>query len=172
MHCPNCGKPATTEQQFCRACGMSLETVGELVAQHSNMPTATQRKLAKAELDRAIALKMFTWMKWGMIILGIGVAMIVVGKNFNIGSWFKLLSSFVVLSGIAIACAGLFDAMMKGARLSGAKSMKQMAAGTESQLLPTNPIPQELPSVTERTTQLIGVEEAKTNKMMDTKPRQ
>lgn len=37
---------------------------------------------------------------------------------------------------------------------------------------PTKPIPRELPRVTERTTQLIGVENGKTNKMMDTKARQ
>jgi hypothetical protein len=38
--------------------------------------------------------------------------------------------------------------------------------------LPTNLLPASLPSVTERTTQLIGVEDTRTNKMMDTNARE
>ena len=172
MHCPNCGKPATADQQFCRACGMSLERVGQLVAQHAGKPTDTQEKLTKAELEQALLRKMFTALKWGMIILLIGVAMLVVNKNFAIGKWLNLLSVFFMLSGIVVAGAGMFDAMIKGASLSGAKLPKQVTGEPDTQSLPTNPIPQELPSVTERTTQLIGVDDGKTNKMMDTKARQ
>jgi zinc ribbon protein len=171
MHCPNCGKPATPEQQFCRACGMSLETVGKLVAQHSGAPIETQQKLAKAETEQELVRKMFFWMKWGMLILLFGVAMLVINKNFAIGKWFNLLSMFFMLGGIIVAGTAMFDAMIKGATLSSAKPNKQLAGATDKQL-PTKPIPHELPSVTERTTQLIGVEETKTNKMMDTKPRQ
>ena len=42
----------------------------------------------------------------------------------------------------------------------------------EKKSVPTNPIPRALPSVTEQTTQLIGVNEAPTNKMMDTGTRE
>src|SRR5262249_35441531 len=109
MHCPNCGNAATSEQQFCRACGMSLETVGKLVAQHSATPaTETRNNLAKAELERALVQKMFTLLIWGMIILGIGVVMLVINKNFPIGAWFNLLSNLVMFSGMGIGCAGLF----------------------------------------------------------------
>lgn len=31
MHCPRCGTNATPGQQFCRACGLSLEKVAELL---------------------------------------------------------------------------------------------------------------------------------------------
>jgi hypothetical protein len=31
MHCPRCGTNATSGQQFCRACGFSLEKVAELL---------------------------------------------------------------------------------------------------------------------------------------------
>lgn len=151
---------------------MSLETVGKLVAQHSATPAETQNKLAKAELERALVQRMFSRLMWGTIILLIGVVMLVVNKNFDIGRWFSLLSSLTMLSGIALGGVGLFDAMMKGASLSSAKSAKQVAAGTDTQPLPANPIPHELPSVTERTTQLIGVDDGKTNKMMDSDARQ
>ena len=155
---------------------MSLDTVGKLVAQHSATPVETQQKLAKAEaareLEQALLRKMFFWMKWGMLILLVGVAMLVVNKTFGNFKWLSLFSMFCMLSGIVVGGTAMFDAMMKGASLSGGKSAKQVGGGTDTKSLPTNPIPLELPSVTERTTQLIGVEEAKTNKMMDTKPRQ
>jgi len=155
---------------------MSLERVGKLVAQHSAAPTETQEKLTKAETEQALLRKMFTSLKWGMIILGLGVVMLAISKNFDIGRWLHLLASFFMLGGVCVAASGLFDAMIKGVKLSdaisGAKSTKQVGPETEAQSLPTNPIPHELPSVTERTTQLIGVEEPKTNKMMDTKARQ
>ena len=172
MHCPNCGTAATNEQQFCRACGMSLETVGKLVAQHSDTAAETPNKLANAERERALVQKMFSRLMWGTIILLIGVVMLVVNRNFDIGRWFSLLSSLTMLSGIALGGAGLFDAMIKGASLSGRKSPQQITAGTDTQRLAANPIPHELPSVTERTTQLIGVEDSKTNKMMDSEARQ
>lgn len=167
MHCPSCGTPATSEQQFCRACGMSLESVGKLVAQHAAAPPKTRTNLAKAELEQALVHKMFTLLIWGMIIFGIGLVMLVVNKSFPIGAWFKLLSNLVMVSGIGIGCAGLFDAMMRGARVLGVRSTMEVGGPTDTQSLPTKPIPQELPSVTERTTQLIGVEDSKTNKMMD-----
>jgi len=44
---------------------------------------------------------MFTWIMWGMMIMGIGVVMIVANKSFDFGKWFKMISSFVTLGGAA-----------------------------------------------------------------------
>jgi hypothetical protein len=33
MHCPRCGTPATADQQFCRACGLGLTKVAELLGE-------------------------------------------------------------------------------------------------------------------------------------------
>jgi len=33
MHCPRCGITATTNQQFCRGCGLSLEKVAEILGE-------------------------------------------------------------------------------------------------------------------------------------------
>jgi hypothetical protein len=144
---------------------MSLETVGKLVAQHSSSTVEVQNQLDKAALEQAMVRKMFTWLMWGMIILGIGVAMLVVNKNFDIGRWFNLLSSLFILGGTGVASAGVLNAIRRGVTIAGVRPPNQKS-------LPTSPLPVELPSVTERTTQLIGVDDAPTNKMMDTKPRE
>ena len=171
MHCPNCGKPATADQQFCRACGMSLETVGKLVAKHTGSPAAVQAKLDRAEAEKAIVRSMFTWMIWGMLIVGIGVVMILINKSFPIGNWFRLLSSLLVIGGMGLTVGGVLNAIKRGTLPSGTER-DQLAGLPDTNELPTSPIPAELPSVTERTTQLIAVDEAPTNKMMDTRPRE
>ena len=33
MYCPSCGQATSTEQKFCRSCGLSLEKVAESVAE-------------------------------------------------------------------------------------------------------------------------------------------
>ena len=171
MHCPNCGKPATTEQQFCRACGMGLETIGKLVAKHTGSPAALQAKLDRAEAEKVIVRSMFNWMIWGLLIVGIGVVMIVINKSFPIGNWFRLLSSLLVLGGMGVMTGGVLHAIKRGT-LPSRRERAQLAGSADTNELPTRQIPAELPSVTERTTQLIAVEEAPTNKMMDTSPRE
>jgi len=167
MHCPNCGKPATVDQQFCRACGMSLETVGKLVARHTGSPAAAQAKSERAVAEKVIVRSMFTWMMWGMFIVGIGVVMVVVNKNFPIGDWFRLLGSLLAIGGTGVMIGGVFNAVRRGT-LPSRREPNQLQEPPDTNELPPNRIPAELPSVTERTTQLIAVEEARTNKMMDT----
>ena len=171
MHCPNCGKQASDAQQFCRACGMSLETVGKLVAKHTGSPAAIQAKLDKAEAEKAVARTMFNWMMWGMLMVGIAVVMIVVNKSFPIGDWFRLLSSLLAVGGLGVAVGGVFNALRRG-MLPARREPDQLAGAPDTNELPTNSSPAELPSITERTTQLIAVEEARTNKMMDTGPNE
>ena len=150
---------------------MNLESVGKLVARHTDSPAAVQRRIDRAEREQAAVRTMFSWMTLGAIILGIGVAMIVINKNFDIGKWFATLSSLIALSGTAVGAAGLFKAMRQGTSLPARQTSGELSA-PEKKSVPTNPIPPELPSVTEQTTQLIGVDEAPTNKMMDTGTRE
>jgi hypothetical protein len=157
MHCPNCGKPAAGDQQFCRSCGMSLEAVGKLVVQHSSSSVEVQRRNDKVAMEQAAIRTMFNWLILGMIILGAGVAMIIVNKNFDIGKWFSLLASFFILGGTGVATAGVLNPLRQAANFTGSPNQKS---------LPTNPVPDELPSITERTTQLIKAEEARTNKLI------
>ncbi len=163
MHCPNCGKPADGDQQFCRSCGMSLETIGKLVAQHSSSPVEVQQKIDKFAIEQAMVRNMFTWLTLGSIILGIGVAMIVVNKSFEIGKWFSLLSSFLILGGAGVATAGVLNAVRGAASISGVRppNQKSLGAGSDPG--------EQLPSVTERTTQLFPAEDARTNKLPKTK---
>ena len=150
---------------------MSLETVGKLVAKHTGSPAAVQAKLDRAEAEQAVVRSMFSWMIWGMLIVGIGVVMILINKSFPIGNWFRLLSSLLVIGGMGITVGGVLNAIKRGT-LPSRLEPDQLAQPPDTNELPTSRIPAELSSVTERTTQLIAVEDAPTDKMMDTSPRE
>ena len=151
---------------------MSLEAVAKLVAEHSSLPVEAQKKADKAALEAAIVHKMFNWIKWGMIILGMGVLLMVVNKNLAIGKEVGMMATFLILGGVGVATAGVLKAIKQGTLLATSRHANQISGSSDTKSLPTHPIPAELPSVTERTTQLIGVEDTRTNKMMDTNARE
>ena len=151
---------------------MGLEAVSKLVAEHTSSPVEVQKKADKVALEAAIVRTMFNWIMWGMIIIGLGVFLLVVNKNLGIGKEVGLLSSFLMLGGVGVAAAGLLKAIKQGTLLTTSRQSNQISSPSDTKSLPTHPLPEALPSVTERTTQLIGVEDPRTNKMMDTKARE
>jgi len=150
---------------------MSLETVSKLVVRHTSSPAAVQTKLQRAETEKEIVRSMFTWMIWGMLIMGIGVVMIVINKSFPIGNWFRLLSSLLVLGGMGVTVGGVLTAIKRGT-LPARVEPNQLTEPSDTDKLSANPSPAALPSITERTTQLIAVDESPTNKMMDSSPNE
>ena len=163
MHCPTCGQPANTGQLYCRQCGMNLLMVGQLVSQHAGK---AQQQISRRKSEEDILRCMFTWIWWGMTVLGLGVLMLVTGKsllnmsNFDpsAAAWLKLLSTYVILGGTGMSLFGVLNAMRRGASLSSGRQPSSLEEPVDAKQLPTNPIPEALPSVTERTTQLIPVE--------------
>ena len=133
---------------------MALEAIGKLVAQHSSAVTPSQTKLDKVRAEQQIVQYMFKWLSIGMIIIGIGVLMLVLNKTFDFGTIFKLVSSLVLIGGTGCAAFGVLNAIRKGTALTVANSTQQLTQADERSL-PTG-YPEAFPSVTERTTQLIG----------------
>ena len=43
MHCPRCGTSATPNQQFCRACGLGLEKIAELLGEEVTLQSPSVR---------------------------------------------------------------------------------------------------------------------------------
>jgi hypothetical protein len=133
---------------------MSLDSVGNLVAQHSSSIAPSQSKLDKAHREQAIVQYMFKWLSIGMIIVGIAVLMLVANKYFDLGKWFGLVTAVLMIGGVGVASCGVLNAIRKGASLPVTEGPKELPLADKS--LPTNPSPESLASVTERTTQLIG----------------
>ena len=155
MHCPNCGNESSLDQKFCRKCGFALAPIGELM--RDGEQSAEVAKLNKAEREALMVRQMFRWISWGIIVLGLGVLMLVVDKSFDVGKAFKFVCTLVMLAGIGIATYGVISTMMRG----GAATLKATEAKKDELRSPTTrelegPAPISIPSVTERTTELIG----------------
>ena len=164
MHCPNCGNESSVEQKFCRKCGFNLEPVGKLFGISAG---ADDQKVERAERERQVIRRMVSWMMWGLLVMLIGVVLTVITKQFKLDQLLHLLSSFLILGGLAGATYGLLDAMRGG---KGPREPKAIERGNDATVTPSaefkadttreleGRIPIPIPSVTERTTQLIGEE--------------
>lgn len=158
MHCPSCGKPAPKDQQFCRFCGMSLTTVSKLVAAHSGSSAGNLQKIKRdqSEQEQAILGRMFTWMSWGLLILSVGIVMLVINKSYDVGKWFGLVAGLFLLSGCGTASHAVMKAIRDGANWRKSPTPKTLDTTETSRFLPEERNPVSLPTVTERTTQLIS----------------
>jgi hypothetical protein len=134
---------------------MSLESVGKLVELHSAVSSPAQQKAEKLRAEHEIVRIMFTSLMIGIAILGVGVFLLVVNKTLHLGAVVSMLASFLLLGGTGYAAFAVLNGIRKGVSLDAGKSAAQLPPATDKSL-PTNPFPEALPSVTERTTQLIS----------------
>lgn len=155
IHCPSCGHESALEQKFCRKCGFNLEPVSELVAAAPGQEAKSEAK----ERDRAILGRMFRWMMWGCLVLLIGLVLLVTGKAFDVPKFISPLAAFLLVGGTATVGYGVLAALRDG--IASPKTIAQptrdwgeLSSASTSEL-PDAGIPIALPSVTERTTQLI-----------------
>ena len=155
MHCPNCGNESSLDQKFCRKCGFNLEPVGRLVA---GDPAIESVGPDKSEAERLLVRRMFRWLSAGCIVMLVGVILFIINKSFVHAGIFHALASLMLMGGLVVAAYGLFSTMIKGTYLPGktSKGPRQLSQDHATKELPEERIPIPLPSVTERTTQLIG----------------
>jgi hypothetical protein len=87
--------------------------------------------------------------------------MMVTDKTFDVGKLFRFVSTLVILGGLAVSLYGTLAALGKAgppALKAGLPDDDKELSGVTTSELPDARIPVPLPSVTERTTQLIGEE--------------
>jgi hypothetical protein len=159
MHCPNCANESDLEQKFCRKCGFNLEPISKLILGANKDET----KLDKVERDKLLMRHMVSWMMRGMLIMLIGIILIVVNKQLKLDQLVGLLGTLITLGGVSVMMYGLLDTMRGGGlkkrltkETTTAPPNEIEQASTTKELEGRVPIP--LDSVTERTTQLIGVD--------------
>jgi hypothetical protein len=137
---------------------MNLESVSQLVAQHSSQSLSqAQNKIVKAEQERAMLKLMVQRIMWGMLVVGLGIVLLVINKSFGL-PFLGLFSSLLMLGGTGLALYGVLAALRDGVAISGARLPLGIPEPTDVTSLPTQRVPLSVPSVTERTTQLIARE--------------
>lgn len=168
MFCPSCGANNSTEQKFCRTCGMNLETVSETLL--SQFPNAQHATLQKQE-------KMLEWfgnyvfggfaivVGLGAIglIVGVIVTMVLSGKDPLTGI---LLAVFLTFASLALSYV-VMNEFLKDKRKklqAGSSSEVLLAASSDTGRLLETGESEPIPSVVDDTTSLLHVE-ARTNKL-------
>jgi hypothetical protein len=153
MHCPNCGKQTSLDQKFCRSCGMKLETSAKALAEHLSV-TGFDKSAAQAD-EKLLLSRLYKMLLWGIIAFISGLALLAVGKDYRIISVMGLL---IMLAGVLVSAYGVLSplksAALSGGRSSEPKTLKQ----SETKQLPPESFHEPIPTVTERTTNLLEVE--------------
>jgi len=153
MICPKCGSQPLTDQKFCRSCGASLQMTTQPLGEPATVSKLERRSAKSLESDEQRGKGL---VRWGLIIMLIGVAIGLLGKKL-------LHQDIVTVVGVLISLAGMFLAVYP--YLSPSRSLKYVTPphSTPKGLMPQQPskyLPQGrdaeyVPSITERTTDLL-----------------
>ena len=160
MFCPNCGATNSTEQKFCRSCGLNLEKSTESLAEQlPNMESVHLLKQSQfVEKFGNFALSGF-----GVVILAGVVALIYIifekmiftGANVLAGI---LLIAFLIFAFLSLIFVFFNESLKeKKAKISPGLSKELTKAKDTGKLLEEKPF-EPVPSVTEHSTELLLVE--------------
>jgi hypothetical protein len=157
MYCPNCATKTETDQNFCRACGLGLEKIAQSLTEQ--LPTKPNRSLQQKK-ERFEKLGMAA-----LSVFGLGIFILIayaVGYKLIVSEG-DVLSALAFLGFIIMIACGLGSVVLfakanevgqeatkrKPQELSSTESTKELL--TEGHFEP-------VPSVTDRTTELLTVE--------------
>ena len=159
MYCPNCGTKTSSDQNFCRACGLGLEKIA--LSLNEQLPTRVDVSLQQQK-ERFEKLGMAALSVFGLGVLGIIVYGIVYKLMVSEGDILTALAAtgFIIMIACGLASVFLF-AKAKEAGEAATKRKPQQNLATESgstKELLTEGHFEPVPSVTDRTTELLTVE--------------
>lgn len=166
MFCPNCGNKNSTDQKFCRSCGLGLEKISHSLTEQlpTKLDESLQARKERLEWWGVAALSAFGAGVLGIILYGIIYKMMITQGKFWAGIGFLgfiILVACGLLSVILFAKANEVEAASTKRRL---QQPEELPSGeTTGKLLP-EPHFEPLPSVTEGTTELLFAEKKRNTK--------
>lgn len=166
MYCPNCGNKSSTEQKFCRSCGLGLEKVTQTLVEQSPMKLSESLEAQKDRLEKwgVAALSVFGLGFLGILLYGIVYKLMLTQGKVTTG---LALLGLMIMLGCGLLSVILFA---KAKEVEEAKTKRRLPVpedvaekGTTKELLPEGRLEQ-IPSVTEGTTELLLAEKNSTAK--------
>jgi zinc-ribbon domain len=160
MYCPNCGNQTSTEQNFCRSCGLGLEKIAQSLTEQlpTQIDANQQKQKERIEKQGVIALSIFA-----AGIIGLLLYLVVYKVIFVQG---RTLEGLGILAFLALISSGLVSVyLFAKANEVGQKNKTREISGSDEPLPSTRTAKllregyfEPVPTVTERTTDLLTVE--------------
>jgi len=157
MFCPNCGANNSTEQKFCRACGLNLEKSAESLLEQ--LPTAQSANLLKHE---KLIEKFGNFALGGLgvaVLFGVTILVYKVVEKFLVNGTNVylaiLLIAFIIFALLSLIFV-IFNETLKEkkAKINPAISNELNEKKSPAKLLEEKPF-EPIPSVTENSTELL-----------------
>ena len=162
MYCPNCGTKTSIDQNFCRACGLGLEKIALSLSEQ--MPARIDQSL-QARKDRlekmgVAALSVFGLGVLSFLLYSVGYKLMMSQGNVLAG---LAIIGFVIMIACGLTSVILF-ARAKELGDEATKRRPQQNLPESTKELLTEGHFEPVPTVTERTTELLVVEKRETNR--------
>ncbi|HYH86526.1 MAG TPA: zinc ribbon domain-containing protein [Pyrinomonadaceae bacterium] len=158
MHCPNCGTKTSTEQKFCRACGLSLDELARMLTEQ--LPEARARLLERQQkVERWLGRVSGAFV--AMFVCAIIVAVVwgvIIAKGQILGG--LLFLAFIIGAVASLSLVYYNESLKEKLGQPPAPNPSLPDPAPTGKLLP-EPRFEPVPSVTERTTDLLAVEEGR-----------
>lgn len=160
MFCPNCGNKTATDQNFCRACGLGLEKIALSLTEQQPARVDQSLEAQKKRLEK-LGVALLSVFGGGLLIF---LIYSLAERFINKGNVFELLAMLGVF--VMIVCGLASVVIFAKAKEIGEEATKRRPQKVESE--PTRELLSEghfepVPTVTERTTELLTVERPERN---------
>ena len=161
MYCPNCGSKTSTEQKFCRSCGIGLEKIALSLTEQ--LPArADDHLLSQKERFERIgiaALSVFGAGIVGAFLYWIVYRMMIVEGRVLGGIG---MLGLLIFMGSGLLAAIMFAKAQEANQVVGKRRIQDVETTPTKELLTEGNF-EPLPSVTDCTTELLSVEKSKTH---------
>ncbi len=160
MFCPNCGANNSSEQKFCRSCGLNLERSAESLVEQ--MPNAQNANLLK-QTQQIEKFGNFALGGFGVVLLTAVGAIIYFIFSKMILSGANVLAGILIIAFFIFAVLSLIFVILnestkeKKAKINPALADELAGAKNTGKLLEEKPF-EPVPSVTENSTELLFAE--------------
>ena len=163
MYCPNCGTKTSIDQNFCRACGLGLEKIALSLSEQvpAKVDQSLQARKERLEKFGVAALSVFGLGLLSFLLYTIGYKLMLSQGNLIAG---LAIIGFVIMVACGLTSVVLFaKAKELGDEATKRRPQPELSKATAKELLPEGHF-EPVPTVTERTTELLAVEKREPNK--------